>query len=224
MAYTPINWQNGDTITAEKMNKMDNGWGVQNTQLFSETVTTVDTELDTRADLTYSLPITTSVLIVVFNGTSYTCPKIEVYGLSFYGGFDANIGAPDFTTFPFFIMSDPTGVNTLVTETAGTYTVAASGEGIAVSDNFNTAVNQCVNIDTSTLPMLCVSGTTKKTEMGEAVTNGRMLYFYYKQDYNDKMCIIANIYGTPMTLIPSDARVTATFDSDEDETFIVTVS
>ena len=45
MSYTPINWQTGDIITAEKMNKMDNGWSVESSsqQLFSETVTT---ELD----------------------------------------------------------------------------------------------------------------------------------------------------------------------------------
>lgn len=41
MIYTPINWQNGDTITAEKMNKMDNGWGIGEVELFSETVTLI---------------------------------------------------------------------------------------------------------------------------------------------------------------------------------------
>ena len=25
MAYTPTNWQTGDTITAEKLNKLENG-------------------------------------------------------------------------------------------------------------------------------------------------------------------------------------------------------
>lgn len=224
MSYTPIGWQTGDTITAEKLNKMDNGWGVQETQLFSESVTTVDTGIDSRASLTYSLPITASTLIVVLNGTSYTCPKIEAYGQNFYGGFDSSIGAPDFTTYPFFIISSPTGENTLITETAGTYTVTASGEGIAVSDNFSAAVSKCVDIDTSTLPMLCVSGTTKKMEMSEAVVNGRMIYFYYETESTNKMCIITNMYTNPMGLLPSNAPVTAIFDTDEDETFTVAIT
>lgn len=221
MAYTPINWQTGDTITAGKLNKMDNGWGVQETQLFSESVTTVDMEIDARATLTYSLPITASTLIVVLNGTSYTCPKIEAYGNNFYGGFDVSTGAPDFTTYPFFIMSPPTGENMLITETAGTYTVTASGEGIVVSDNFSGAVSKCVDIDTSTLPMLCVSGTTKKMEMSDAVMNGRMIYFYYETESINKMCIITNMYTNPIELLPSNAPVTATFGTDEDETFTV---
>ena len=221
MSYTPIGWQTGDTITADKLNKMDNGWGVQNTQLFSESVTTVDHEIDSEAPLSYSLPITASTLIVVLNGTSYTCPKIEAYGQNFYGGFDASIGAPDFTTYPFFIMSPPTGENTLVTETAGTYTVAASGEGIAVSDNFSAAVNKCVDIDTSTLSMLCVSGTTTRVEMADAVYDGRLLYFYYETDNTRKCNIISDMYTTPMKLMVEDNRLTASFVND---VFTVTIS
>lgn len=223
MAYTPINWQTGDTITAEKMNKMDNGWGVQNTQLFSETVTTENMGMDDyRAYLTYSTPITASTITVVFDGNSYTCPRIDTFGTVFYGGFD---DGPDFTTYPFFIMASPDGTNILITETEGTHTISASGVGIAVSDNFASAVNQCIEpVDVSTLPMLCVSGTTKKMEMGEASYNGRLLYFYYIKDYTRKMCIITDMYTSPMAILPSNAPVTATFDRDEDETFIVTVT
>lgn len=222
MAYTPIGWQTGDTITAEKMNKMDNGWGVENTQLFSETVTTEDTGRDYRAQLTYSTPITASTITVVFDETTYTCPRIDAFDNVFYGGFD---NGPDFTTYPFFVMASPNGTNNLITETEGTHTISASGVSIVVSDNFSSAVNQCIDpVDVSTLPLLCESGVTTKMEMNEAVYYGRMIYFYYKKDYTNKLCIITDMFASPMAILPSVAYVTATFDSDEDETFIVTVT
>ena len=87
MAYTPINWQTGDTITAEKMNKMDNGWGVQNTQLFSESVTTTAQGGMNGGVLSYSTLIDSASIVVSFNGTDYTCSRIEVFGQYFYGGF-----------------------------------------------------------------------------------------------------------------------------------------
>lgn len=46
MSYTPINWQTGDTITAEKLNKMDNGWLVFVVNLITD-------ESSTRFDKTW---------------------------------------------------------------------------------------------------------------------------------------------------------------------------
>lgn len=172
MAYTPINWQTGDTITAEKLNRCDNGWGVESTQLFSETVTTASSEYGYSAVLSYAATINAPVLAVTFDGTEYTCPRIDMFDSYSYGGMGES--GPDFTDYPFLIT--PMGGNVLFTETAGTHTVTASAEGVEVSDNFRAAVGSCV--DTSTMPMLCVSGITTYNEMLSAMEARRLLYFY----------------------------------------------
>lgn len=219
MTYTPINWQNGDTITAEKMNKMDNGWSVENTQLFSETVTTVeDMSGNFSANLTYSQSIDGDSINVIFDDTEYVLSRMGGEGVYFYGGFNPNTG-PDFTEYPFFIMSRA-GVNTLVTQTAGTYALSASRSAVVVSSNFQNAVSQCA--DVSMMPMLCVSGTTIRWDMQEAVSYGRLLYFYYTSDYTSKCAIISDVYSSPIRLLSQDVSVTASFDNDD--IFTVTVN
>ena len=119
MSYTPINWQNGDTITAEKMNKMDNGWSVGETQILSETVTTTIGDFPfANGSLAYAEQITDSSIIVVFDGTSYTVARNE------YGYGEAGSSGPVFTNYPFFIISN--NGNAIYTENAGTYTIAIS--------------------------------------------------------------------------------------------------
>lgn len=101
MAYEPINWQTGDIITAERLNRMDRGWDVIKTELFSETVTTEDTgEGYSGADLPYH-QISADTITVIYDGTEYVCPRIDVNGDYFYGGGDA-LG-PVFTEYPFCI-------------------------------------------------------------------------------------------------------------------------
>jgi len=135
MAYTPVNWQTGDTITAEKLNKMDNGWGYESTQLFSETVTTVDQGGTNGAELAYSGTIDADTITVTYDGTEYTCPRIDNGDSYFYGGFN---DGPDFTTYPFFIFSE-VGQNQLITPTAGTHTVAVSAPSLQTSADFDAA-------------------------------------------------------------------------------------
>lgn len=174
MAYTPINWQTGDTITAEKMNKMDNGWGVESTQLFSESVTTAASQGQPapRAMLVYSTQITAPSVTVNFGGTDYEVNAMINENTYIYGGMGGS--GPDFSTYPFCIISTPSA-NMIYTETAGTYTVAVSTSGIAVSDNFSNAVNQCV--DTSAIPMRCEDGVTTLTEVTTALLSGQLIYF-----------------------------------------------
>lgn len=145
MAYTPINWQTGDTITAEKMNKMDNGWSVEssNTTLCEESVTTAVGQMGLpEAVLSYSNVINATRILVTLNGVTYTCPKMEANGQEFYGGFDMEANAPDFTDFPFFIWSMG-GTNTLYTQSASTYAIkiVEPSETIEVSDDFQTIIN-----------------------------------------------------------------------------------
>ena len=208
MAYTPINWQNGDTITAEKMNKMDNGWGVESTQLFSESVTTVvgEGEPDASAEFAYSQQITADAIIVSFNGTDYHCNRIDgPMGFAYYGGY--NFPSADYSEYPFYIESVPImgGRNALHTETAGTYAVTVRTSALEVSSDFDAVVNKCV--DTSTMPMLCVSGVTTETEMETAQQGGKLLYF----KYNNKTYIITIAGSGGIWFMPSDASIVPAF-------------
>ena len=202
MAYTPINWQTGDTITAEKMNKMDNGWGVGSTQLFSETVTTTDIGGVNGGVLSYSTLIDSASIVVTFNGTDYTCSRTEVFGEYFYGGFTEQ--GPDFSEYPFALESR-SQENTLYTQSAGSYTVSATVISVEISENFSNAVNQCV--DNSTLPLLCVSGTTTESEILTALSAKRLLYFYVMGD----MFLIKNYSSAVSSFgtIPTDNTLVA---------------
>lgn len=168
MAYTPINWQTGDTIIAEKMNKMDNGWGVQNTQLFSETVTTANQGGMNQGTLAYSQTIDADTITVAFNGADYTCSRIDAFGEHFYGGFTEQ--GPDFSEFPFMIEIGEEH-NFIYTQTVGTYTVAVSVSIIAVSDNFSIAVNLA-----SSLLFRIVLGTTTWQQAYNAMSSGKLVY------------------------------------------------
>lgn len=206
MAYTPINWQTGDTITAEKMNKMDNGWGVQNTQLFSESVTTVAGQPAPSCTLAYVGFLTATEATVSFDSTDYTVQMIESDGAHIYGEIGAQ--APDFTNYPFFVVSLPNGNNTLYTETAGTHSINVNASSLEVSANFSDAVNSCVNS-----PMLCVSGTTTLAEMSEASSLGRLMYFKPYGDEGTETFIITAFTNIDAAFIPTYSQITASFNN-----------
>lgn len=203
MAYTPINWQTGDTITAEKMNKMDNGWGVESTQLFSESVTTIDDGGIAWGEFAYNTQITADSVVVTFNGTDYNVSGTSEDGAMVYGDIT-------FTGYPFFIVSS-IDANEIATQSAGTYAVAISSESVAISDSFNSAVNQCV--DTSTLPMLCVSGVTTNAEMATAFGHGSLLFFRPYPSIRASY-IITRFDNEEARFIPEDPGVSATFEND----------
>lgn len=136
MAYEKQTWVNGDVITAEKLNHMEDGiaeggdcdCGFECTEtmqtLFNETVTTIEGEDDSSATLAYSQAITADTLIVTFDGVEYTCPANDAGVATVYGGYSPT--GTDFSEFPFAIASIPNSVqliNRLFTETAGEHTV-----------------------------------------------------------------------------------------------------
>lgn len=211
MSYTPIGWQTGDTITAEKMNKMDNGWSVSSiseTYINNESITTSEKgEGAASAPTSYQSPITDDSITVIFNGTTYTCAK----GGFGYGAVE-NGPVADFTTYPFGLV--PLGPVLLLTETAGTYTltVSANSTSVEVSDPFQTAVNSVV--DTSTMPMLCVSGTTTLGEMSTAMSNGRILCFLPYGSSSSSMCIITGIGLDSVIFFPTYTGIQVSFVND----------
>lgn len=175
MAYTPINWQTGDTITAERLNRMDRGWSVGSTQLFSETVTTAGQDGMYSAALTYSQLINADTITVTFDGTEYTCPRIDAFDQYFYGGFSEQ--GPVFTEYPFTISSFNIS-NTVYTETASEHTVSVTATSMQVSSDFSSAVDAASTIDATMVPFRCIPGVTTYAEMRAAADAGRLLYFY----------------------------------------------
>ena len=138
MSYSKQTWANGDVITAEKLNHMEDGidnadWKSESiTPLFNETVTATSGE----AILQYDEVIDADTLIIVFNDVSYTCTKnvndsYNVYG----GGLD----------YPFGLACDTTtGTNYLSTIDDGEYTISASVQEITYVPAFTNIVSQIV--------------------------------------------------------------------------------
>lgn len=178
MSYTPVNWQTGETIIAEKLNKMDNGWNIGNEQLFSETVTTTASNGMNQATFNYNEPLEYNTITVIFNNIEYTCSRKYMNGINYYGGFSES--GPDFSEYPFVISSvnnQGSFLNDIFTSNEGTFNVSVMAGVMDISDSFRQAVGAAVNRDFKT-PFLCVSGTTIVSEMMDAVNAGRLLYFY----------------------------------------------
>lgn len=160
MTYTPIEWKNGDTITAEKMNKMDNGWSVSDTQLFSETVTVQPASMGNAyiASFEYTGTETPETILVDFNGTEYTC----------------TLATDQYATSQFILLTPTFGSNSwqLITYESGTYNVAVSAVDYQISSDFKGAVDKCVGA----APLPCFDGITTFAEMNEAYYGNRLLY------------------------------------------------
>lgn len=172
MAYTPINWQTGDTITAEKLNKMDNGWAVESSsqQLFSETVTTSG-DGSYEAELSYSQLIVADTITVTYDGTEYVCASIEagVYGAPYSdGGFD-------FSEFPFNLETTSGAAAYLITQTAGEHTIAATVAvtNVQISTDFDAAV-AAVSLFVAT------AQATTWQEVYDAVAAKKLAFVYEK--------------------------------------------
>lgn len=215
MAYTPINWQSGDTITAEKLNKMDNGWGIQNTLLFSETVTTVAGAMGNSAQLSYTGTDFPESMNITFDGTGYNC-TLQSYSARYWYGASS---PSDWSTYPFMVlfMNDAW---LLITETAGEHTVSASASSLQTSDNFKSAVNSAV--DASAMPFRLVPDVTTYDEAIAAVTAGRLLYFYFDDSISSQCFFVANL-STTCTIVPESTTIEARFPRDGGTFYINTL-
>lgn len=191
MAYTPIGWVTGDTITADKLNKMDNGWGVESTQLFSETLTTASGRFGYQATMAYAGdPTAISTMTIVFDGTTYDCEQQSRGGAYSWGAPSPS----NFSEYPFAVLV-MSGTWYLLTETEGTHTVTGRSVGsLEVSDDFTSAVSGIVSSVAQT-PFKITEGTTTFNEIYSAVcTNGRFGYIESTLYANQPVLIEPVIY------------------------------
>ena len=208
MAYTPINWQNGDTITAEKMNKMDNGWsassGVVTLINSSVSADTEGVELELSGELSNEIG---SEATITWQSVEYYCTCFDDGGYPAYG---SSYG--DYTTIPFNIFYN-NGAWLVATSTAGTYSlkIEVSSTIVEVSADFNMAVSK-----TTALPLQLVNGVTTKAEIDQAF--GKLILFFIEGGYH----FITNYNSATgdMGFVPSSQTVRA---SVSDGFFVVVV-
>ena len=207
MSYTPINWQTGQTITAEKLNKMDNGWSYSSTstEICDESVTTADDGYGTFAGQLSVSSITADTIVVTYDGNEYTCDRGSDGG---YGApFDEATEQQDWSTYPFAIYDD----GYVVTQTSGSHTFVIVAEGtptIETSKEFRSAVESFV--DVNMIPMRCVSDTTTWLEMRKAFDDGKLMFFVPNPNL-PSLCIITSFYSSAVEYIPALSGVTASF-------------
>lgn len=109
------------------------------TLLTDESVTTVADDNINSGELAYSTPIDADTIKVTFNGTEYVCDVTRGMLGKIYGAPNGADG-PDFSEYPFQIASGL--VNSLFTETAGTYQIKIETveEVVETSECFKKAV------------------------------------------------------------------------------------
>lgn len=204
MSYTPINWQTGQTITAEKLNKMDNGWSVtpSSSVLCNETITSVDDGGMYAAQLSVS-SITASNITVTYDGTPYQCAKDGDSGYGDSADFT-------FTTYPFRIEGD----GFIVTETAGTHTVKIE----AVESTVEISADYATVLSATSQFLRVVQGVTTWQQVHDALVSGKIVYFVSEADETNCYFYIAGSanygsgYDTCMVSF-DDGHFTMTADS-----------
>ena len=208
MAYTPINWQTGETITAEKMNKMDNGFAVTRgtTTYFDGSVTVPNGSSpvslsDVTGDFSSASEITATLDSVAYNLTGFDDDGFWTFGAP-YG---------DFSTYTFSIsFGSGAAVPDFIAEEAGTYAlkIEAAGMAIETSSDFEAAVNSVVDLGLQ--PLQCVDGVTSIDDANAAKDSGRLLYFW-TQSHG---CYLISTIGMSCTIVPESNAVTAGFNRD----------
>lgn len=188
MAYTPINWKTGDTITADKLNKMDNGWEAQNNSVtyYSGSITTENWGNYSGAeDIDIDNEITAESITVTFDDVTYnvTASSDGDYGAPHNGNDDVY----DFTSIPFNISSNTnpiTGVTsmTFVTQSDGTYDVVIQSIDVSIdtSADFSKAVSAVIG--GAFYPL--VIGTTTWSQVVDAMATGKLVLRSWANAYD----------------------------------------
>lgn len=178
MAYEKQTWQTGETITAQKLNHIEDGitsaqvYSVSEDVRFSGSVTTEKHEGINGANIDCDLFDAPDQINVVFDGTEYTCEKVVFSGIIVYGGFGD--GGYDFSEYPFaIVVVGERNIVQLATETAGSHQVEI------------TAIAKSVNEDLADLipVMRLVNGITNSADALSAFNAGKLLYFTHQDGF-----------------------------------------
>lgn len=133
MAYDKHTWTCDEPITVERLNHIEDGianagGGECGFECEDEMVTLTEESVTTSAqgdfnygELSYSQFINADSITVTFDGVEYECPRIAAEYGNWYGGVDQS--DPDFSEYPFVVLSLSGLGNNLYTETAGTHTI-----------------------------------------------------------------------------------------------------
>lgn len=181
MAYEKQTWVCGETITADKLNHMEDGIAEASgggtagyecteeyTLLTDESVATSELFGTAQAPLAYSNLIETNTVKVTFDGVEYVCTKAEQDRLNSYGASipDSPENPPDWSEYPFIVTSSVDTVmgrvyNTIITQSVGTYQIKLEALNLVATTSpcFKTAVHSVVDEDIESLkPMIVSSG------------------------------------------------------------------
>lgn len=186
MNYETHTWENGETITAEKLNHIEDGIAEGSDKGYECTETkavlteeSVDVESEMQGVYVGRLQfvftnIPSETLSITFNGVKYDCNRISAGDGYAYGGY-GEFG-PDFSIYPFIIFVGVSELTQLATETAGTYIIKieVAEESIETSQCFEKAV-KAVSLEIPVLRL--IEGVTTKQEIEQAYSDGKLMYW-----------------------------------------------
>ena len=156
MSYEKHTWQTGETITAEKLNNLENEANDRGYQYSYDLQTIVNQTIEVGStpysyyygSINYSKLIDTPTIIVILGGQEYELSKYIVNGINYYGGESKD----DFSQNGFVIESsesDGNFYNTLYTQNEGTYNIIIKKNDISITNinsDFSKAVEQVGSI------------------------------------------------------------------------------
>lgn len=156
MSYEKTTWQNGDTITAEKLNNIENGIetasGFECTSI-EETLFEGSVESSTSYNGAYCSNViiqnddlTSDVVKVIFNNVEYTAEKGTFYNFKYYGApFNGGFNSSSFSTYPFSVFSDGNGFKVATAQLSTNDVVVISvTDSVETSDCFERAVKKLI--------------------------------------------------------------------------------
>lgn len=219
MAYEKHTWSCGETVTADLLNRMEEGAedaqnGYECTEeritVFEGNVTTEEDEGDYIGAFETTSPLDGDSIIVIFNNTEYELPKSR---LSRYGEWGSY--SPDFTNFPCAVEVINNTLARLWTESAASYSVTVKNVNtvIRTSECFDNAVKElasyyAVEVDSSYVASSGQHIIRPFSEAMEAYGNGKMVIFRPKNNQN-------NVY--PLMNLKSDGLIFAKLYDRENE-------
>ena len=188
MTFEPKTWSCGDTITAEELNRMeqgiedasDKGYECTETEVtaFDGSLTTVSMSGFSGAPFVSSQPIDGNQISITFDGVDYELPKTVVDSDIYYGEIDSN--GPIFTTYP-CVIAVAQDSNYLFVASNGTYqlSITVTEKSVATTECFKSAVKSA-----STLLLKAVS----EDEISiEDITYTRVAYDHTWQEVHDAL-------------------------------------